>query len=155
MGGVFTRDERAVILFVAAAVTVGSLVLAIGKVDPAADDAIVPGDGDPAFPGTAAQVARAPVLVDVNRAGQDEFTLLPGIGPVKAREIVAHRDVHGPFRSIDGLDEVKGIGPSTLERLRPFVTLGGARAKGDSTAGEPEAPLAHDGSRDATPPGDG
>jgi competence protein ComEA len=61
--------------------------------------------------------------VDVNRAGRDELTELPGIGPALADRILEHRLRSGPFRSADELLEVPGIGPSTLERLRPLVRV--------------------------------
>jgi competence protein ComEA len=60
--------------------------------------------------------------VDVNRAGAAELEALPGIGPVLAERIVAHRQEHGPFVSVDDLQGVRGIGPSLLADLRDRVT---------------------------------
>lgn len=60
--------------------------------------------------------------IDVNVAGIDELTRLPGIGPVTAQHIITAR-TEQPFRTLADLDHVKGIGPKTLEKLRPFVTL--------------------------------
>lgn len=48
---------------------------------------------------------------------------LKGIGQKKAEAIVAYRDEHGPFKSVDELVNVKGIGARTLEQLRPLVSL--------------------------------
>lgn len=65
--------------------------------------------------------------VDINRA--DAATLsaeLSGIGPAKAEAIVAWRQANGPFRSIDQLAEVKGIGLASVERIRDRITLGPA-----------------------------
>ena len=61
--------------------------------------------------------------VNVNSAGEAELDTLPGIGPVKARAIIDHRAAHGPFKTIDSLIDVYGIGPATLEKLRPLVEL--------------------------------
>ena len=47
---------------------------------------------------------------------------LPGIGPAKAEAIAAYRTEHGPFRTVDQLMEVSGIGEATLEALRPYIT---------------------------------
>jgi competence protein ComEA len=63
-----------------------------------------------------------PVLVDVNRATAGELEALPGIGPVLAERIVAHREEHGPFAAVDDLQGVRGIGPSLLADLRELVT---------------------------------
>lgn len=61
--------------------------------------------------------------IDVNRAGAEELQRLPGIGPVLASRIIAARE-KAPFRTIDDLDRVSGIGPKTLAKLRPFVAVG-------------------------------
>ena len=61
--------------------------------------------------------------VDVNSAGVEELDQLPGVGPATAAAIVAYRDQHGPFGSVDGLAEVRGIGPAKLEALRGLVTV--------------------------------
>jgi competence protein ComEA len=63
-------------------------------------------------------------VVDVNRASQEELTSLKGIGPVLARNIVEYRQKNGPFRSVEDLLQVKGIGAKKLEGLRDSVTLG-------------------------------
>ncbi len=65
--------------------------------------------------------------VDINTATQSELESLPGIGPTKARAILEYRRQHGPFQSVDDLAKVKGIGPATVERLRPEVIAGPAR----------------------------
>lgn len=59
--------------------------------------------------------------VDINTATQSELESLPGIGPSKARAILEYRQQHGPFQSVDELVKVKGIGPATVERLRPDI----------------------------------
>jgi len=64
-------------------------------------------------------------LLDINSATPALLAeRLPGIGPAKAKAIVVYREQHGPFNSIDLLIEVKGIGPATLEKIRPFVYIG-------------------------------
>ena len=63
-------------------------------------------------------------VVNLNDAGEETLTLLPGIGPGKARAIVEHRRGH-PFRRVDELTKVKGIGRKTFGRLRPYLTIAG------------------------------
>lgn len=59
--------------------------------------------------------------IDVNRATWVEWMQLEGIGELTARKIVAYREQQGPFRSIDDLDRVAGIGPKTLAAIRPWL----------------------------------
>ena len=66
-------------------------------------------------------------LIDLNAASEAELGLLPGIGPAIAGRIVAYREEHGPFRTVDDLDRVKGIGPKILEKVRPLVRVGESR----------------------------
>lgn len=58
---------------------------------------------------------------DINRADWPELSELPGIGETLAKRIVEHRATHGPFRRIDELRSVRGIGPKVLERIRPYL----------------------------------
>ena len=74
-------------------------------------------------PGGAA-VARTtlpPEPLDLNTATADQLDGLPGVGPATAAAIVARRDRHGPFKSVEQLADVPGIGPAKLDAIRPFV----------------------------------
>jgi competence protein ComEA len=68
-------------------------------------------------PGTGVGAGEDGVTVDLNRASAAELEELPGVGPVLAGRIVSYRDENGPFRSIDQLIEVPGIGPAVLSGL--------------------------------------
>lgn len=59
--------------------------------------------------------------VPLNRATADDLRLLPGVGPAVAQRIATHRDAIGGFDATDRLDDVSGVGPVTLERVRPWV----------------------------------
>jgi competence protein ComEA len=61
--------------------------------------------------------------VNLNTAGETALCDLPGIGPTRARAIIAYREEHGDFQVIDELLEVNGIGPATFEQLKDRVTL--------------------------------
>jgi competence protein ComEA len=67
--------------------------------------------------------------VNINTASAEQLALLPGIGPVKAGAILEYRKAHGPFLFVDDLARVPGIGPASLERLRPLC-----RTEGKTTA---------------------
>ncbi|MDX2176400.1 MAG: ComEA family DNA-binding protein [Candidatus Sumerlaeia bacterium] len=91
----------------------------------------------------AAQPASAGGLIDVNTADQKLLETLPGIGPAKARAILDDRAAKGPFRSAEDLDRVSGIGPKTVERLRPYLSFGAA----EPPAAPAPAPAAKGGAR--------
>lgn len=72
--------------------------------------------------------AHADQRLNINTATAEQMAAaLSGIGPVKAQAIVSYRDAQGPFDAVDALVEVKGIGPKTLGRLRPLITVGEER----------------------------
>lgn len=61
--------------------------------------------------------------VNINTAGIEELSDLPGIGPTRAEAIIQYRQEHGGFQSIDDIFNVPGIGPTTFERLRMRITI--------------------------------
>jgi competence protein ComEA len=61
--------------------------------------------------------------VNLNRDDAKELERVRGIGPKTAQRIVLYRREHGPFRSVDELTEIKGIGGKTLEKIRDQVTI--------------------------------
>lgn len=68
-------------------------------------------------------VSGAAGLINVNTADSATLQTLAGVGPVTAEAIVTYRTDHGPFTELAQLQEVSGIGPATLARLKPHVTL--------------------------------
>jgi competence protein ComEA len=76
-----------------------------------------------ASPVTAAASATAEPKVNLNRASADELQALPGVGPVLAQRMVEWRKAHGRYRTVDELQEVKGIGKKRMEQLRLLVTV--------------------------------
>lgn len=64
------------------------------------------------------------IQLDINSADASAIAAaLDGVGLVKAREIVAYREMFGKFRSIDELAEVQGIGPVTVEKNRHRIII--------------------------------
>ena len=70
-----------------------------------------------AMPGKAAPI-------NINTADEAQLTSLKGIGPTKAKAITQYRKEHGPFKTVDDLKHVYGIGDKTLAALKPFITVG-------------------------------
>jgi competence protein ComEA len=90
-----------------------------GATAPAVDPAAVSGSSSSGNDG--APSASAPV--NLNTATAEQLDALPGVGPATAAAIVSDRAAHGPFRSIDDLGRVRGIGNAKLVQLRDVVTV--------------------------------
>ncbi len=101
---------------------------------------VVPGPGEPAIPAAgpvpgagadagsvggsiSGPVGGPPEPIDLNTATLSQLDTLPGVGPVTAERIIAWRTQHQRFSQVDELGEVDGIGPKTLEQLRPLVRV--------------------------------
>jgi competence protein ComEA len=107
-GGLQRGAERAGVNF-AAPVSDGQQVLV-----PAHGAAVASAGGAGAVSGSAGPVS-------LSSATAEQLDALPGVGPVTAEKIVAYRQQHGAFRSVDELDAISGIGPSRIEDLRGLV----------------------------------
>lgn len=86
------------------------------------------GPAGPQAPATPRTSSASPVPkpggpVNLNTATVEQLDGLPGVGPVTAAAIIAWRDAHGKFASVDQLGEVDGIGPARLEKLRALVRV--------------------------------
>jgi competence protein ComEA len=91
----------------------------------------VPHRGEPTF------VAPTPIVVpatpsaegasgkvNINTAAVAELDTLPGIGPGYAERIVAYRESHGPFDTVEDIQDVPGIGPALFSRIKDLITTG-------------------------------
>jgi competence protein ComEA len=78
--------------------------------------------------------------LDLNRSSATDLENVPGLGPVLAGRIVEQRQRQGDFRSLDELRKVQGIGPATLERIRPFLHTGTYTPSGPVPTARQEVP---------------
>lgn len=125
------EEKRAAVILLALAAA-GLVVRFWGLTDGApgavAYHAAGPGESRDSVAARSARLAR-PLgrgeKIDVDRAPAEELARLPRVGPALSARIVEDREINGPFGSLDGLDRVSGIGPSTLELLRRHVTFSG------------------------------
>ena len=63
-------------------------------------------------------------VIDINQASEEDFAKLPGVGPELARRIVAFREKHGPFRRVEDLLVIRGIGHKKWRKIRPYLRVG-------------------------------
>jgi len=80
-----------------------------------------PAESQPPRVRRAAEPSLRPGGLEMDRATASDWERLPGIGPSLAARIVADRAERGPFQKPEGLLRVRGIGPKTLERIRPYL----------------------------------
>ena len=73
-------------------------------------------------------------VVNINTATHAELETLQGIGPAKAKAIIAHREQKGLFASTEHLTEVDGIGQGTMNQLRDSITVGDMPATATAAA---------------------
>ena len=78
-----------------------------------------------------AQATDSTQPLDLNRATAEQLVGLPGIGEAKAAAILAIREERGGFRSLDELENVRGIGPKLAAKLRPLLKVANASRKSD------------------------
>ena len=104
----------------------GSIILAVYDPEPAGIRIQPPPESASASPtsgGSSANSSQA--RLDLNQASRAELESLPRIGEVLADRIVQYRADNGPFLRVDHIMSVRGIGPTTYEAIRDYVTVGG------------------------------
>ena len=120
----FNRNERIAMLALTGLLIVGSIISAFDYLWPSHIDDFEVRKGAIPVPEILSEAApNQPSLINLNTATAKELIRLPQIGPKTAERILSYRETHGPFKRVDDLTAVKGIGPRTLERLRELVTL--------------------------------
>ncbi len=62
-------------------------------------------------------------LISINTATEDELSSLSGIGPSKAKQIVEYRTTNGPFKTIEDIKQVPGIGDSIFAQIKDYITI--------------------------------
>lgn len=62
-------------------------------------------------------------IININSASLEELDVLPGIGPAYAQKIIDYREANGGFKTIDEIQNVKGIGPKTFEKMKDQITV--------------------------------
>lgn len=76
-------------------------------------------------PAAAAAAPAAAKVVNINSADASQLALLPRVGPSVAQRIIEHRKANGPFKKVEDLMLVKGIGEKTFALIRPYLATSG------------------------------
>jgi len=75
-----------------------------------------------------AQLVTLGLPIDLNRATAEDLGAVPGLGSALAKRIVEYRQAHGPFKQVEDLRAVSGVGPQNLQKLKPYLGLGSPEA---------------------------
>jgi competence ComEA-like helix-hairpin-helix protein len=123
----FTKNEQKILLFLAVLFVSGTAIkIYRAAIAPPHDTSYDYRDSDSVFAARSVPAAPSSLRqqpVNINTAGIEELDGLPGVGPAMARQIVEYRTNHGPFKSLQELRSIKGMGPKKLEKLQPMVTV--------------------------------
>ena len=84
-------------------------------------------EGTAAYGATPLASVSADKAIDLNDADEQQLMSVPGIGKTLAVRIIEFRKEHGPFRRVEDLLKVKGVGEKSLTKLRPHITVGESR----------------------------
>jgi competence protein ComEA len=90
------------------------------------------------IPGTRLLTLGLPL--NLNTATAQDLDALPGVGPALAQRLIDYRTSHGPFKRLDDLTAVSGIGPQNLAKLKPYLVLGAIEAGAPPVREEAAAP---------------
>ena len=66
----------------------------------------------------------ASTLININTATVSDLMMLPGFGAIRSQDVVDHRNANGPFRTIEDIIQVKGIGQATFEQIKELIFAG-------------------------------
>jgi len=126
---VFTEKERFVLLFMISFAVIGiitGLVKNIWLVEPPID-VVIPVktemENNSSKIGVEIPAIVSSEIININIANKDELTSLPSVGPVTAERIIRFRDDFGPFKALEDLQKVKGIGPKTFEKIKLRISI--------------------------------
>lgn len=119
LAGGLREDAATAYVNLAAKVEDQQLIYVMTEVEATQSDTPLPAT----VPATGNTPDQSEAKVNINTADASLLQTLSGIGIKKAEAIIAYREEHGPFASVDDLQEVSGIGEKTVEKLRASITI--------------------------------
>ena len=135
----YSQDSRRALLWLVSAFGAVAFARHDARLHPTAPTPVVE-LAIPAAKNREAAALRDGQRMDVNRATSAELELLPGVGPSLAKRLIDARAQHGPFRSLEDLGRVRGMGAKTRHKLSKFLRFGSEQL--EHTA-QTELPLGH------------
>ncbi len=81
-------------------------------------------------------------IIDINQASAEDLQKLPGIGPELARRIIAYRQKHGPFRRVEDLLVIRGIGAKKWKAIRKYLRVGKTEVRSQESEARSQKPEA-------------
>ena len=122
----FTPQESKALLFLLAALMVGSGIILYQRTHPGFAPQLKLEKNDVDSAGEIEYLSSSgqeEIAIDLNRATAAELQLLPGVGPALSRRIVEYRESQGEFDRIEDVMQVSGIGPRTFEAIKVYLTV--------------------------------
>ncbi|MBI2556965.1 MAG: helix-hairpin-helix domain-containing protein [Planctomycetes bacterium] len=119
---ILTKQEKLILIFLVASLAVGLGVRCFQQLRKGVKLEVVSGALTLENQGLDKTIKEKKV-VKLNRAGLEELTALPGIGPALAQRILSYRQEKGPFKDKSEIQNVPGIGPKKFSEIEPFLSL--------------------------------
>lgn len=119
--GGFTEMADTAVVNLAQPLTDGMQIYVPAKGETVSVPVVVAAPGSSLTEGITAATSNG--LININTAAVDELDALPGIGPSTAQKIIEHRDVNGPFATIENIMDVPGIGEAKFAQIKDLITV--------------------------------
>lgn len=121
---IMSARKQTLILISVALILIGAILVFVAVKSPRVYDEPNPTDATQSVNAEINDITQEHIFpININTATADELTMVKGIGDTKAKNIVAYREEHGPFNSVEELKEVDGIGDTLYEQIAGSLTV--------------------------------
>lgn len=121
---IMSARKQTLILISVALILIGTILVFVAVKSPRVYDEPNPTDATQSVNEETLDITQEHIFpININTATADELTMVKGIGDTKAKNIVAYREEHGPFNSVEELKEVDGIGDTLYEQIAGSLTV--------------------------------
>ncbi len=119
------RKEQVALLTLSLSLLVGGTISYLDWKDPSyiEDFRVIPEAIQPTSDSLEVPPDEIDITININRANFEQLQRLPNIGPKLAERIIKFREQNGPFKSVEDLDKVEGIGSKTIEKLKELASI--------------------------------